>query len=100
MLLTKDSLDGPGHFPIGLLQLKDMYVKIKSAAKLELQELEGLNNLPNKEREFVVARSMKQDQMVSKDKVAEDFIEGRMDFEKNDYGPPSSNPIHTPKPPH
>lgn len=31
--------------------------------------------------------------------MEEEFIEGRMDIEKNDYGPTTSNPVHTPRPP-
>ncbi|KAL2903947.1 Uncharacterized protein RDABS01_002657 [Bienertia sinuspersici] len=60
-----------------------------------------LTNLPNKGKDFIIAaETMKQDQMISEDKIEEDFIEGRMDIEKNDYGPTTSNPIHTPRPPH
>lgn len=40
-----------------------------------------------------------QGQMISEAKMEDEFIEGRMDFEKNDYGPTTSNPVHTPRPP-
>ncbi|KNA07651.1 hypothetical protein SOVF_169960 [Spinacia oleracea] len=58
-----------------------------------------LSNIQNKGREVLETRSINQDQMIPEDKMEEDSIEGRMDFEKNDYGPTTSNPVHTPRPP-
>ncbi|KMT07045.1 hypothetical protein BVRB_6g153740 [Beta vulgaris subsp. vulgaris] len=58
-----------------------------------------LSNLPTIGRAVVVTKSMDEGQMISEAKMEDEFIEGRMDFEKNDYGPTTSNPVHTPRPP-
>ncbi|KAH9606808.1 hypothetical protein KSS87_001118 [Heliosperma pusillum] len=60
----------------------------------------GLNMLPSNRGEILVSESMNENEKMNvQDMIEEDIIEGRMDIEKNDYGPPTSNPVHTPKPP-
>lgn len=58
-----------------------------------------LSSLSKEGKEFVATRIMKQDQIISKEEIEDGSIEDKMDFVKNDYGPPTSNPIHTPRPP-
>ncbi|CAO2828776.1 unnamed protein product [Amaranthus hypochondriacus] len=60
-----------------------------------------LSNLPNKGSIEIVGTEIMNDQnhKISKERMEEQFIEGRMDIEKNDYGPTTSNPVHTPRPP-
>lgn len=62
----------------------------------------GISNLQNgSSGEMMDSKSLKnKNPMTPEDKMEIDVIEGRMDIEKNDYGPTTSNPVHTPKPPH